>query len=307
MKRKLVKQGNGSLTISLPKNWINLKNLTYGNEVEINELQGDIIISSEIKTYKQTISLTLNNELKKNLKNLLTQTYRQGIDVIELHNIDEETYQKITDISLDFLLGLEITNKTDTSCKLEMLSTENSIDHIPSLKRIFFIINEMILILQKDYKNQNFKSTKLFEKYYASIDRNIFFIKRNIMKKTIKKNDAIIEWEKLTMLMQTGHHIYYTYTISKNYIKLKDEYITELLETLQKSFKKYEEFYFNQNLSQYTQITELKQIYFKKSLEKIPQLSQGNDIFLSQINQTLRILQLAAAPVSTSIISQKIN
>jgi phosphate uptake regulator len=307
MKRKLVKQGAGSLTISLPKTWLDEKYLKSGDEIEINESKGDIIISSEIKKNKQTISITLNNELKSNLKNLLTQTYRQGIDVIELNNIDEKTYQQITDISLNFLLGLEITNKSDTSCKLEMLTTQDSTNHIPSLKRIFFIINEMINLLQKDYLNQNFKNEETFKKYYASIDRNIFFIKRNIIKSTTKKNDAIIEWEKLTMLMQIGHHIHYTYTISQNYIKSKDNYIIEIIETLQNYFKIYQEFYFSETLEHYSELIKLKEIYFNQSLEKINKLTNGNEILLTLLNQTLRILQLSAAPVCTSIISQKIN
>ena len=39
MKRKIIKQGNNTLTITLPKNWTEKKNIKAGDEIELSEFE----------------------------------------------------------------------------------------------------------------------------------------------------------------------------------------------------------------------------------------------------------------------------
>ena len=46
MKRKLVKQGNNALTVSLPSDWSKLNRLAAGDEVDVEIVGKNVIIGS---------------------------------------------------------------------------------------------------------------------------------------------------------------------------------------------------------------------------------------------------------------------
>ncbi len=47
MKRKIIKQGHNTLTITLPSEWVKKLNLSAGNEIEIYENSGSLIINGK--------------------------------------------------------------------------------------------------------------------------------------------------------------------------------------------------------------------------------------------------------------------
>ncbi|PIN77380.1 hypothetical protein COV16_06875, partial [Candidatus Woesearchaeota archaeon CG10_big_fil_rev_8_21_14_0_10_34_8] len=56
MQRKLIKQGDGALTVTLPKKWTKEKNLEAHDIVDIDETEDGIVISAVGKKKEKTIT-----------------------------------------------------------------------------------------------------------------------------------------------------------------------------------------------------------------------------------------------------------
>ena len=113
MKRKLIKQGLGGVTVTLPIRWLRELNLDAGAEVEVTETEHGILISSEaLAGKKKTKELLLKKDEQGRLRTILSSLYRQGYDEIILNFESPFSLNDITKI-VDSLMGYLITEQTD--------------------------------------------------------------------------------------------------------------------------------------------------------------------------------------------------
>ena len=63
MKRKIIKQGHNTLTITLPNKWAQRLNLKAGDEVDLVEKENSILINSEEKA-KEKMQLLISQILQ---------------------------------------------------------------------------------------------------------------------------------------------------------------------------------------------------------------------------------------------------
>ena len=61
MKRKIIKQGNGTLTITLPKQWTKDIGLDANNEVELTLNQNNMVVHAPNSKKQKTISINVDN------------------------------------------------------------------------------------------------------------------------------------------------------------------------------------------------------------------------------------------------------
>src|SRR3989344_5348913 len=60
MKRKLVRQGGSAMTITLPSDWVKRFKLEGGDEIDLEEQQGKLIISTEAGKKENSIELSVS-------------------------------------------------------------------------------------------------------------------------------------------------------------------------------------------------------------------------------------------------------
>lgn len=85
VQRKLVKQGRGALTVTLPSKWLLERNLVAGSSVEISEGNDNLVISSSSERKFREISLDLRHCTRKSmLFHILQGKYIEGYDQIEV-------------------------------------------------------------------------------------------------------------------------------------------------------------------------------------------------------------------------------
>jgi len=147
MRRRIIRQGNNSFTMTLPVKWVRENSLEKEGEVDISEEGKKIIVSpisvSNIK--ESTISLKGIDE--KSLSTTLTHLYRSGLSRITLKDVDKEKVDVIESLIDKVLTGMEISKKCDGLCILEVISEPRQENYILLLKKIFFIIQESVSII----------------------------------------------------------------------------------------------------------------------------------------------------------------
>jgi phosphate uptake regulator len=165
MKRKLVKHGKSTLIVSLPSKWIKKNNLKKGDEIDINEKNSGIeITSSKIKK---------TEEIEANISNMgpmvpryIHALYKKGIDVLKLKYKDPEYYFLIKNSLGKETIGYEIVEHNLNSCIIKNVMPEFKDFDITLKKTILLLYTQSTQLL-------NALSEKDKEKISNTLDQEI--------------------------------------------------------------------------------------------------------------------------------------
>jgi phosphate uptake regulator len=229
MRRKLVRQGPATLTLSVPKNWTDRLNLGNGDEVDLEEVETKLIISSvkKIKNVEST-EYDFENISEHLVRALLIGMYKSGLKDIQIKNINPKQLVKVLQI-VSNSPGLEIIDSTKNSLRIIDIGMAAEDTLIKSENQIYWKIINMI---DKIMEN---KLTK--EEIYqldTEINRLSFFIQRNLSSKFSTNSKTFLEYEKIAILERLGDSLrsYNKYSKKKtNELKILQE-IGKILEDI---------------------------------------------------------------------------
>jgi len=151
--RKLVKAGQTSHTIALPKEWITKNSLKKGDLIYVRmHSENELIISTELKEKKavlKEISISIDKKSIGTINRELTSAYINNYSTINI--IGPDLYKISTDLRnvINNFVALEITEQTSSSIiAKDMLNIkEVSIDN--NIRRMDNIVRSIL----KDYLN----------------------------------------------------------------------------------------------------------------------------------------------------------
>jgi len=135
MKRKVSKIGPATLMVSLPSKWAKSRGIKAGDEVEAIEEGDRITFATKLQMPKKEVTVTLPG-VKDFLGRFLCAPYVKGYDVINVRFDEREVYDKILNAS-KLLMGFEIVDNTEKSCKLANISTKLEQNFEVLLSRLF--------------------------------------------------------------------------------------------------------------------------------------------------------------------------
>lgn len=210
MKRKLVKQGQGALTITLPKEWINKKKLEAGSYVEVVNEEGTLKISTNrIETKKKSFNVEKPDRVL--LRTIISSYYRRGFD-LKLEFKEKLPLAMIQNVT-ENLYGLEIEEINEHSCTLKQISTEKQKSENLICKLLYYTIEMFEAIVSRSK-----------EADINALRKNVFKM-RDYTLRIIVVEDSKLAFELYTLVIfleKIGAECYY---FSKSTAKLtpKDE------------------------------------------------------------------------------------
>lgn len=156
MKRKVIKQGAGTLTMSLPNNWVKMFKLKSGDEIDVTQ-EGKILLVSTKEQFKARKSeLDLAGFTKPMIWIYLNNVYIRGDDEVKILFDDPALMNEISRATNNFI-GFDVIEQGKKYCILKDLSgvTDTSLDMI--LRRIFLLLLSIAeegvdLLKKKDIK-----------------------------------------------------------------------------------------------------------------------------------------------------------
>jgi phosphate uptake regulator len=194
MKRKLVKQGNGALTLSLPYDWLKNNNLEKGDYIDLEVSGKDIVLSGGKEKINEAYVIEITKE-KPFFKRYLKSCYILGRDKVILRSFEKLPIQKIITSLLD-LIGYEIEEQTATRCVISPLTTDKELNLDSWINRVFFIISSMlddIINALNECKVDDLKEISLTEQ---TINKDVNFCLRILNKR------GYIEFKKTPYIYQ---------------------------------------------------------------------------------------------------------
>jgi phosphate uptake regulator len=158
MRRKLIGQGLGGCTVSLPIKWVRAQKLKPGDDVEIIETPtGELSLYSEkvVSSEKRSKTIDVDGMNSYQIKRLIRGLYRSRVDEIVLTYTNKTLVQARTGGSRDLLkqmddmtrrlIGLEITEKKPGRIVLQCFMSREEIGSIDRVeRRIFYMIKQFM-------------------------------------------------------------------------------------------------------------------------------------------------------------------
>ncbi|MDO8740939.1 MAG: hypothetical protein Q7J54_05210 [Candidatus Woesearchaeota archaeon] len=142
MKRRIIKQGAATLTVSLPSSWTKKFSLEAKDEINVEEVGKNLLLSTKKPFKKEKAVLEVSALQRKLLYRYINAFYISGIEEIELLFSDPKKMELIQDIS-GSLIGLTVISQTKKSCIIRDIADlkENEFDNL--LRRAFFMIFQL--------------------------------------------------------------------------------------------------------------------------------------------------------------------
>lgn len=199
MKRRLIRQGVGGLTLYVPSQWANARNLEAGDEVDVDVVDADLIISSEDKPAVREKKIELDSSHEPAIRVTLNNLYRLGYDRIFVrckNQVQEKIVRKVVE---DFLLGFQVIPQ-DGALVLENITEPSGEKHEALFRRMFYIIEESFEEFAVQLRQKKRSFAKLHE-HSVELNRCSNFCRRNISRRRYGFEGGHIVWSAVSFLV----------------------------------------------------------------------------------------------------------
>ena len=290
--RKLIKLGNSSFAIALPKDWVDKAGLKKGDNVFLERNgSGEIIVMPSFPGIKndKKISISLENKDFKSTKREIRAAYIRGYNVIELKGIkDKNKKDEIKKILKEFL-SFELTGSEGDNLLLKDFFSLEEANLSNFIRRMDNNIREIFDIAIEEMKKEKINSKKVqeIEEIDQDVNKFYFLCSRIFMKGvdnpsilTILKTDGIRlfnDWWFAFNLESLSDGLKYfikkVYEKEKNIKKIREE-IYALFLDIREAYTKGIEAYYKENTKLASEIMDMT----TRLREKIIKLEKENPL-----------------------------
>lgn len=242
MKRKLVKQGLRALTLTVPSSWVTKYNLSAGDEIDINEVDSTLVVSTEGKKQIKDITVDVSGLLPRLADRFMARAYQKGYDKITIKFDAPELIQAIQN-KVPELMGFEILNIGKDTVEVQVISTHLDLEFDVLLRRALLLLMDMSTTCHDAWKSGDKKA--LENVFYQDFDVNRFtyFCLRELNKSQKMMNfGSSILYYLVESLEDLGDELK---VLSKHLAKIKfDKDLLFIIEKMNEMFRvSYEYFY----------------------------------------------------------------
>ncbi len=155
MRRKVIKQGNNTLTLTLPREWTVKCGVKQGSELDVQEQGSHLVVSSTIQVQgEDSITVDISNLDRSSINSLVQGLYRYGYNDINITTNDISTkhhrigkhvsVSKVIHDVTNRLVGSEVLSSSSKAFSIKRITTESREEFDTVLRRVFRLLNEMV-------------------------------------------------------------------------------------------------------------------------------------------------------------------
>lgn len=227
MKRRVIKQGHNTLTLTLPTDWVKLFNIKPGDEVDVSKRESGLFISTEKNNEELKATLDIREMNIPVIWKYFMAYYREGYDEIKVifdpgtlyptpfrfyskylsHQAQPPKYSAFDTIRAitSRFIGLEIIENSKDCCIIRDMGAPSTKEFDSSLRRIFLLIQQMAEDSIKALNEKNSDYPKSIQDTDITIDKLHDYCIRVLNKTNFKEiKKAHIIFSMLNLLELVG-------------------------------------------------------------------------------------------------------
>lgn len=286
MQRKLVKQGQSTLMVSLPKRWVDKQGLDKGDRVTIQVDEDSLVIGAGKRAIRRkSIEIDVSGYEPKNIRLALVNAYRLGYSDITVTYDDIKEYAELQRLT-GTLLGLEIVSHEGNRCVLESIAEVNAdqLDNI--MRKLFYSVRELL-----DHAIAGETDPAFIDPLEHRIQRYESYTRRVSSMFDSSDKPASLLWQFLSGLNHAQREVYHA---MKQAPEVSDR-MSSLLNDIKRMTQFLYEAYF---ANQQSAVAELLALQKKIFGEKARLLLEDDEVVAMQRLMTaVRMLSLASSPL----------
>ena len=290
MKRKIIKQGHNTLTITLPSNFAKRFNLKAGDEIDLSERENGLFLTTEKRNEILKTQINITGLDIPTIWKYFMGAYRQGYDEITTyfdpnmkldnpykyfikHKLDMK-YEKesVKKNPVEFMqelvtrfIGYEIINYGKDFVLIKEMSEPTSREFDNSFRRVFLLLQQMVEEMSEALQKNDTKMLNHIHDIDTNLDKFHDYCIRILNKlgnKDQKKTSLLFSTLYFLELIgdefkNISHHLIYDYK-KENY-----KNIYEIIESIKQQFDLFYEVFYKFDKNKITQMSELdKERYF---------------------------------------------
>jgi len=299
MKRKLIRQGDNALTVTLPAKWTQAHGLRAGDEVEVEEALNKVLIQSQSNSEKKSGELRINTDSEQIIRSNLNVLYRVGFDRIKVYFENQKQEKIIRNVVESRLLGFEIIEHHPKYLLLENVTEPSEEKQETLLRRIFFIIKDTFTIIEQDLKNKDFSHLSIIQQNTNNIDRYSNFCNRNISKKRLVEERVSSYWELHSRLLLIEHDLLHLYeqVEGKKKVKISPKTL-KILQELKNNFELMFEGFSKKDIGMFRTVNENTKDLLEKEIFSLIKNTKGEEnLVLYYCGSLSRMIYLCTVPL----------
>lgn len=299
MRRKIIRQGNNSYTLTLPIRWIDEHRLKPGEEIEIVP-EGDALRLQPVTgrdVPESTVEIDLQAFRGETVRGILNQLYRHGFDRIQLLVKDEAQRKIVRQTTKETMLGFQLIEETERRIVVQNIAepSEEKLDVI--LRRLFLTIaheGERILAqLQAGKLNGPERAeTRLLVDNYTN------YIRRTIIRRHVGgPRGSYVLYYMASLLSLIAHsHYYLARYIEQEKLVVKDADILDLHEEVLALFRLVYENHYRNDFEKIDAINRRKAELQERIFGLLERKRGKLPVVLHYLMEQVRLMQLAVTP-----------
>jgi phosphate uptake regulator len=184
--RRLIKFGNSSYIISIPKEWIDKNDLKKGDILYLENNDDHIIITLKDKKRptSKRITISLANKDIDNLRREFTSAYINNYNEIILEGKNEKKRNELINKVIQEKVGIEIVEQTDTQTIIKDILDLEAVSFDKITRRLDNVIRSMFEDVISALKMESFKEWTAKEINQADTEVNkLYFLIWKIVRK----------------------------------------------------------------------------------------------------------------------------
>ncbi len=204
MLRSVLKLGKNTLVVSLPKKWVEENKIQKGDQLTVDERDGEIVFSLGKKKPTGTIEIDLKKRGRSACWKLSFGAYIRGYEEIILKNVSREQASIVRNIS-NQLIGMVLTNEQGSTFVLKELSQGNEEEFPRIFPKIYLLMKDIIKQGVEAVQKKDYATLKELDQRDWTINKFVTFCLRTLNKtNNISAEKKIFYYNSLTDLEQLG-------------------------------------------------------------------------------------------------------
>jgi len=291
MQRKLVKQGAGTLMVSLPSKWTKKHSLSKGDEVSIEETGNDILVSTSGGQAKRSTELELTNLAESSIRTLITSAYRSGYDKIVVRFKEEQQFQILQEVIKTRLIGFDITEKQAGFCIVENITEPAKEQYSTISHKVFQNIHILFQITKQRLRGQ--QAAESYEEVEERIQKYDNFCRRASLKQSDAKTEFLLTF--FTLVIHGQRELYH---LNKLAVKASADTL-KLLDSCHELFTMLEAAYTKKDMKVLASVHELeKKLIYDEGYKALERAQPKERVIVYHVLAAIRQLYQANSPLT---------